>query len=209
MQKPGEPVKTLEKIAAVQSKSETVGRVAQEPKKGLVLVSPFDGIGGARRALEILEIEPALYISMESDMTCNLIVKNRWPGVRMFERVEDVSDEELRDMLATVPSLDTGIVIGGPPCQGFTGLNRDRKGFDDPRSSGVYLFRELVERLRRVAPHIRWSAMMENVASMSGTDREGITEELEQAYTTKPYWVDAELFGHIRRPRLYWPSWTP
>ena len=39
----------------------------KRPSEGLVLVAPFDGIGGARRALEVLGIEPALYLSMDTD----------------------------------------------------------------------------------------------------------------------------------------------
>ena len=37
----------------------------KEPSKGLVLISPFDGIGGAMRALELLKVKPALYISLD------------------------------------------------------------------------------------------------------------------------------------------------
>ena len=31
-----------------------------EPQKGLVVIAAFDGIGGARRAAELLGLEPAL-----------------------------------------------------------------------------------------------------------------------------------------------------
>ncbi len=45
--------------------------------QGLVLVGAFDGIGGARRALEIVGIEPALYISIESDGDCAQVLGRR------------------------------------------------------------------------------------------------------------------------------------
>ena len=55
---------------------------------------------------------------------------------------------------------------------------------------------------------------MENVASMSREDRDGITAtlELEDAYMKypmTPYALDAALLGPVRRPRLYWSSFEP
>eukprot|EP00973_Karenia_brevis_P088292 12242736-Karenia_brevis.AAC.1 len=47
----------------------------------LVLVSPFDGIGGARRALEILGLKPALHLSFETDPDCVEIVEREWRDV--------------------------------------------------------------------------------------------------------------------------------
>ena len=114
-----------------------------------------------------------------------------------------------------MPQLDTGIIVGAPPCQGFSRLNRYRKEFDDPRSEGIGLFARLVERIQELTPPIKWHAMLENVASMSEPARSAITQELEPVYAkldvsyTTPYWVDAAILGHISRPRLYSPSWTP
>ena len=85
------------------------------PAQGLVLVGAFDGIGGARRALEIVGIEPALYVSIESDGECAQVVWRTWQSRVSFELVEGVSVEELRTVLATVPTLELGLVVAGPP----------------------------------------------------------------------------------------------
>ena len=77
-----------------------------------------------------------------------------------------------------MPSLDVGIVVGGPPCQGFSKLNALREGFGDPRSGGIAMFAQLTTKLREAAPHIEWHSMLENVASMSDSDRLAITQEL-------------------------------
>eukprot|EP00973_Karenia_brevis_P023841 3287300-Karenia_brevis.AAC.1 len=50
----------------------------RNPEETLVLVSPFDGIGGARRALEILGLKPALHLSFETDLECVEIVEREW-----------------------------------------------------------------------------------------------------------------------------------
>ena len=103
------------------------------PQESLVVVSAYDGIGGARRALEILGITPALYIAIERDSDCVKVVESRWPGVIPLQEVESVTVGALAKILDMYPSLTTGLLIGGPPCRGFSGLNRNRKEFDDPR----------------------------------------------------------------------------
>ena len=57
------------------------------------------------------------------------------------------------------------------------------------------MFAQLVAKLRKAAPQIEWHAMLENVASMTDSDRSTITQELEPAYATKPYWIDAAIYG--------------
>eukprot|EP00973_Karenia_brevis_P000974 134599-Karenia_brevis.AAC.1 len=50
----------------------------KKPEETLDLVSPFDGIGGARRALEILGLKPALHPSFETDPECVEVVEREW-----------------------------------------------------------------------------------------------------------------------------------
>ena len=177
------------------------------PAQGLVLVGAFDGIGGARRALEIVGIEPALYISIESDGECAQVVWKTWQNRMSFELVEGVSVEELQTVLATIPKLELGLVVAGPPCQGFSGLNRDRKGFKDSRSDGILQLVSLIQKLKEAGPNIEWNCLTENVASMTSTDMFDITEHLGRtapAWPFHPFHLDAALFGHINRPRVYW-----
>ena len=54
-----------------------------------MLVCPFDGIGGARRALEILGIKPAVYVAIEKDYMCARVVLMRWPETIHFADVPD------------------------------------------------------------------------------------------------------------------------
>ena len=133
-----------------------------------------------------------------------------------LELVEGVSVEELQTALATIPTLELGLVVAGPPCQGFSGLNRDRKGFKDSRSDGILQLVSLIQKLKEAGPNIEWNCLTENVASMTSTDMFDITEHLgkttitEHLGRTTPVWpfqpfhLDAALFGHINRPRVYW-----
>ena len=149
--KPNETAKVFESFMNMEE-DPVVRKVPSA--QGLVLVGAFDGIGGARRALEIVGIEPALYISIESDGECAQVVWRTWQSRVSFELVEGVSVEELRTTLATVPTLELGLVVAGPPCQGFSGLNRDRKGFKDSRSDGIHQLVSLIQKLKEAGPSI-------------------------------------------------------
>ena len=69
----------FEYVARLRENPSADIRLEASPHEGLVLVAPFDGIGGARSALELLGIKPAMYISIETDTACNVVVKNAWP----------------------------------------------------------------------------------------------------------------------------------
>ena len=73
MHKPDESSTTFEHVAALVDSSPA--QVRLPPSQGLVLVAPFDGIGGARRAIEILGLEPALYIGIDHDDACHMVIE--------------------------------------------------------------------------------------------------------------------------------------
>ena len=49
--------------------------------------------------------------------------------------------------------------------------------------------------------------MLENVASMTESDRSDISKELKDIGARDPYWFDAAVLGQVNRPRLFWPTW--
>ena len=97
------------------------------------------------------------------------------------------------------------ILIGaGPPCQGVSGLNYDKKGaLKDSRSS---LFQEVPRIVQLFRTHFPWSQvhrLMESVASMSDEDR----VIMSQAVESHPYRIDSFGLTLCHRPRLFWPTW--
>ena len=178
-----------------------------KPNETFVLVAPFDGIGGARRALELLDLPPAVYISFEIDPECSKLVKERWPDVYQFGDLNGVSSKELKLVLDRHPQLRVGLVVGGAPCQPFSSLNKERKGWDDKRSDGIGLFVRLIAMLRELAPGIVWHGMLENVATMMPEDRKKITKAVSAVGLREPIRFDAKEIGHVRRDRLFWCTW--
>ena len=91
------------------------------PEETFALVCPYDGIGGARVACELLGIVPALYLSIEDDEDCVAVVKRAWPEAVLIEKVEQVTENDLRSIFRMYPKITTALILGVPPSQPFSG----------------------------------------------------------------------------------------
>lgn len=60
--------------------------------------------------------------------------------------IKDISDKEIKEKLS-----DVDIIIGGPPCQGFSSANRHDKEENDPRNK---LFFEYIRFIRIIKPKV-------------------------------------------------------
>jgi len=90
---------------------------------------------------------------------------------------------------------DIDLLIGGSPCQDLSqAKGKTREGLKGSRSA---LFWEYLRILKDVRPKY---FILENVASMSDTDRDIITEELGVA----PIMIDSALVSAQQRKRYFW-----
>ena len=150
------------------SQAEARGDVLHPDEIDQVLViSLFDGIGALRVALDCLRVPVAGYISVEIDDCASRVVESFFPDVVRVPDVAQVTVELVAEWSLRFPSVSLVVLGAGPPCQGVSGLNVDRKGaMRDARSSlfqEVPRIEELVRRVFRWCPVHR---LIENVASM-------------------------------------------
>ena len=97
------------------------------------------------------------------------------------------------------------VILGaGPPCQGVSGLNCDRKGaLRDERSSLFVHVARIRNLLRHAFPWCPVHSLMESVRSMDQEDRDIMTGSVGDP----PLTCDAGTFTLCHRPRLYWLTW--
>ena len=138
-----------------------------------------DGIGGARVALGRRTIAVKCH-SVEKCRHLREFIVGMYPGTTAEE---DACDMDLPSLLKPIQkeSWDMILLVAGPPCQPFSGLSGRATGFEDPRSHPLLAFKEVRGRiLSDVCPRdvqeVRW--LVEEVASMSATDREAISSLL-------------------------------
>ena len=102
---------------------------------GVVTIGLFDGIGALRVAAEASQLPLLGHIAVEKNAEARRVTESRYPASLMWEDVT-TADAEVVKGWATHFSQASLIVVGaGPPCQGVSGLNADRKGaLKDERS---------------------------------------------------------------------------
>jgi hypothetical protein len=171
---------------------------------GILAIGLFDGIGALRVALDTLMILVIGYISVEKHEPARRVVARHFPGVVHYSQVEHITAEVVRGWAAHFSQACVVLIGAGPPCQGVSGLNFDRKGaLKDQRSC---LFQEVPRIRDEVKRQFVWCptyVLMESVATMDVRDR----EIMSSAIGCAPLQCDAGSFTWCHRPRLFWCDW--
>lgn len=94
----------------------------------------------------------------------------------------------LNDLEAMLGKREIAVIVGGPPCQGFSMANRQRI-IDDPRN---FLYKNYVEMVDRVRPRF---FVMENVRGMLSVSSQIISDFSRLGYDVAYKVVNAEEFG--------------
>ena len=170
----------------------------------VLCVGIFDGIGALRVALDLLGCRVLGYVSIESNEAASRVVEGHFPGVEVVKDVKLV-DQALVHRLAGQFSQASLVLLGaGPPCQGVSGLNVDRKGALRDERSGLFPHVSRIRRLFKV--NFLWCqvhSLMESVASMDEIDCQVMSDD----FGSTPWSCDAGHLTWCNRPRLYWLTW--
>jgi site-specific DNA-cytosine methylase len=151
------------------------------------VLSLFDGMGGARIALDNLGIDCEYYAS-EIDEPARLVHMKNYPDTIQVGDVTKLTADSL-------PEID--LLIGGSPCQSFSTAARQKEsGLVKGESQ---LFFEYLRVLKEVKPKY---FILENVASMKNTDRDKISDMLG----VKPITINSHLLTAQMRRRHYWTN---
>ncbi|CAK0793200.1 unnamed protein product, partial [Prorocentrum cordatum] len=118
------------------------------------LITVFDGIGGGRRAFEILGLVPAVHLSFEVDPQAVRVARRAYPGTQHLGGVTSAGPAALAGLPRARGRIARVVVIGGFPCQIYTSLNVDRKGSSDSRASLVDHMVRAIRGLRAAMPEV-------------------------------------------------------
>lgn len=99
--------------------------------------------------------------------------------------IQDVSPQDLLDA-ADVKRGEIDVIVGGPPCQGYSVYNHQR-GENDPRAG---LFREYLRIVEGIHP--RW-LVMENVTGIMSIGGGKIVDEIVKGMNSLGYRVDMKV----------------
>jgi len=146
--------------------------------KDLYYVDLFSGSGGLTLGFEEAGFKNVFSIDSESSF-CDTYEKN-FPSHKLIRgNVESLSKG---DILELVRGKNVDVVVGGPPCQGFSiAGNIGRRFLEDPRN---HLFKEFVRYVKIIKPKY---FVMENVARLYTHNRGSTRDEILNTFISIGY----------------------
>lgn len=156
--------------------------------KGINVLSCFDGMSCGRIALERANIQVDNYFSSEIKPYAIKVANKNYPQDEQ-NRLGDIT--KIVDCL--LPPID--LLIGGSPCQDFSGANKERLGTDGIKSK---LFFEYVRLLKETTPKY---FLLENVRM-----KKEHQDFVSSIIGCEPIVINSELVAPHLRHRLYWTN---
>lgn len=146
------------------------------------VVDLFSGAGGFQIGFEKAGFD--VIFSTDFDDYCEKVHKLNRPNVPFLRT--DIHDLD-NNILDNYVHKDVDVLIGGPPCQGFSTIGKrissdpKKRNEKDPRNT---LFREYIRVLEHLQPKI---FLMENVKGILTRDKGRIFSEIQQTFKETGY----------------------
>lgn len=100
----------------------------------------------------------------------------------------DILKIDKEDILADIGNIkDIDVIIGGPPCQGFSNANKNYVELDDPRNK---LFFEFVKFVELAQPKV---VLIENVPQIITKNNGYAKKRITEIFTQRGYYVTNEI----------------
>ena len=195
----------LTPFGAAAASSHVRGDLPEEHDFTQILsIGLFDGISGLRVAMDCLGVPVAGHISVEKTPEARRVVESYFPDTIFVEDIECIDEAMVQRWSLRFSNVGLVVVGAGPPCQGVSGLNSDRRGaLRDYRSCLFQHIPKIVSWCKHFFCWAQVHGLVENVASMDYQD----CEHMNQAYDELPWYIDSLGVSLSRRPRLYWVTW--
>ena len=166
----------------------------------VVLVSLFNGIGGASRAYDVAGVKVKGCVIADCHKPANRVYCRRWPGSHLFLDVKEMTKENLEDALMSLEPYEEIHLWVGFPCVDLSAVRAGRENLEGKSSGLFFEALRIYKVLKETFPLIRIKFVFENVASMDASARDEITQLLE----VKPYKLDPANLVPMSRPRFCW-----
>ena len=169
----------------------------------LLVISAFNGIGGAFRGYDLSGVRPSGLISIEWDKGARRVTRKAWPQVLEIKDINDITFDMVQEWFNLFPRVTHVHLIGGFPC---VHLSAVRAGRQNLAGEGSKLFWALLQLIRWVEqvfqPTAQVDFVVENVLSMDASAREEISHHLQ----VEPLALCPSDVLPYNRPRLAWVS---
>ena len=155
-------------------------------KKQLTYIDLFCGAGGMSLGFDQAGFQNIFSLDIESDF-CKTYKTNFPSHLLIQDDIAKLTKEEIKNQIG---NNEVDVIIGGPPCQGFSMAgNIGRKFIDDSRN---YLFKEFARIVEIVKPNY---FVMENVARLFTHNQGKTKKEIISVFENLGYNVECKVFN--------------
>ena len=169
----------------------------------VLVISLFNGIGGAFRGYDVAGLVPLGLIAVECDAAARRVCRRAWPRAIEIDDVRKIDRSMVQGWCNRFPRVLEVHLHAGFPCVHLSSARADRLNLE---GEGSNFFWELIRVLAIVeeefSPTAQVEFVVENVASMDVAAREEISNHLG----VEPIWVCPSDLMPFNRPRLAWVS---
>lgn len=152
----------------------------------LKMVDLFCGAGGL--SLGFSQEGFVAILANDIEECCVDTYAHNHPEIPRSQIIKGDINDMIKNLDLHLKAEKVSIVVGGPPCQGFSMANRQRL-IDDPRN---HLYRSYVEVVKRVKPPF---FVMENVKGMMSVAKQVIEDFERIGYSVSARILNAKDFG--------------
>lgn len=151
-------------------------------------VDLFCGAGGLSYGFELAGFKTIF--AVDNNKTYATTYKSNFPKTNVFiGNIEDITNEYIRNLRDT---YNIDIIVGGPPCQGFSLAGSiGRQFLDDPRNK---LFLEYFRFVDIIRPRI---FVLENVASMITHNKGKTIHEIVEKFESIGYHIQYSVLNAV------------
>ena len=170
---------------------------------GILVVSLFNGIGGAFRCYDLLGLTPLGLIAFDTHRPANRVTSRRWPRTRIYGDVRSLDETMVQQWVREFPDLEEVHIWAGFPCVDLSSVKAGRKGLAGEQSGLFYEVPRIITVFNKAVPrHVHVRHLAENVASMAKEECDKISEVMDCC----PYYLNCVEAVPMQRPRLCWSS---
>ncbi len=160
-------------IPSLQDVKKSINHELKYPENALTSIDLFAGCGGLTKGFSMAGIR-SIFAS-DIDENCEKTFNTNFPGVPFL--CKDITQITKPEVDALIDNKRPDIIIGGPPCQGFSLANKRRNLVaDDPRNRLFYGF---VKFINWYSPK---AFVMENVKGLLSMQKGAVLETILNAF---------------------------
>ena len=154
--------------------------------KEYTYIDLFSGAGGLSLGFSKRKFRNIFSVDIEP-VFCKTYKKN-FPNHRLIQ--QDITTISNQDIISLVGNTKINVIVGGPPCQGFSMAgNVGRRFIDDPRN---HLFKEFARFISVIKPDV---FLMENVARLYTHNNGKTREEILHTFRALGYNTECRVLN--------------